>query len=259
MAAPKTYRAEALVLKNSPLGEAGLLVTLYSREWGKLRVAANGARRNKSKLVGHLEPLTVARLSLAQGRTLDTVTQAEVVGMFPTLRADLTAMTKGLFVTELVDGFGSEANPNFQLYDLATQTLSAIDRNPSKDLNLRYFELHLLRVSGFMPELFACVECRRPLEPDRHRFSVDSGGALCPDCSPADAQIRPLSLRALKVLRLLHRCRLDDLPDLPTSPALFREVTALLGASTQYWLGKEIRSNSFLKLLERNANAGVTY
>ncbi len=258
MPVPRTYRAEALVLKNSPMGEAGLLVTLYSREWGKLRVVANGARRTKSKLVGHLEPLTIARLSLARGRTLDTIAQAEVAGTFPSIRSDLATMTKGLFVTEMVDGFGSEDNANPPLYDLATETLRAIDREPSKDLNLRYFELHLLRVSGFMPELFACVECRRPLEPDRHRFSVDSGGTLCPDCSPVGVQIRPLSLRALKVLRLLHRCRLDDLPDLQTSPALFREVTAVLGASTQFWLGKEIRSNSFLKLLERSHNAGVT-
>ena len=257
MPAPRTYRAEALVLKNAPFGEAGLMVTLHSREWGKLRVVANGARKANSRLVGHLEPLTLTRLLLARGRTLDTVVQAEVAGTFPNLRAGLAAMTRAQFVTELVDGFGSEDSPNEPLYELAVDTLSVLERDPNRDLTLRHFELHLLQVSGFMPELFHCVECRRSIEPDRHRYSVDSGGTLCLDCRPAGAQVSPLSLRALKVLRFLHRSRVDELPDLQTSPAVSREVTALLSASTQHWLGREIRSNSFLKVLERSGEAGV--
>ena len=257
MPVPRTYRAEALVLKNAPFGEAGLMVTLYSREQGKLRVVANGARKANSRLVGHLEPLTLTRLLLARGRTLDTVVQAEVAVTFPVLRAGLAAMTRAQFVTELVDGFGSEDSPNQPLYELAVDTLSVLESDPARDLTLRHFELHLLQVSGFMPELFYCVECRRSIEPDRHRYSVDSGGTLCQECSLPGSQVLPLSLRALKVLRLLHRSPIGELPDLYLPPALLRELTALLAATTHYWLGREIRSNSFLKALERSGEAGV--
>ena len=195
MPPPRTYRAESLVLKNNSFGEADLLVTVYSREWGKLRAVAKGAKRTTSKLVGHLEPLTVVKLALTRGRNLDTVNQGEVAENFGALKGDLASLTKGLYVAELVDGFGSEAHPNPPLYRLAVDTLAALEKAPHQDLLLRRFELYLLAVSGFMPELYHCVECRTALEPGRHRFSPDSGGALCPACHPPDVQVRPMSLR----------------------------------------------------------------
>jgi len=250
MPVPKTYRAEGLVVKNIPFGEAGLLVTLYSRESGKLKAVAKGARRSNSKMVGHFEPLTVAKLSLARGRGLDIVNQVEVTENFSLLKNDLTSLARGLYVVELVDGFGSEANPNQRLYDLAVETLEAIQQHPSWELILRRFELHLMRVSGFMPELFCCVDCRKPLEPEQHRFSPDAGGTLCLDCIPYGVQIRSLSLRALKVLRLLHRSRIADLPQLQAHESLEQEVKSLLSTTLSYWMDKEIRTNSFLNHLE---------
>jgi DNA repair protein RecO (recombination protein O) len=250
MPPPKTYRAEGLVLKNISFGEADLLVTLYSRESGKLRALAKGARRSSSKMVGHFEPLTVTRLSLVRGRSLDILNQVEVTENFSRLKGDLTTLARGLYVAELIDGFGSEGVSNRQLYDLAIETLAAIQHHPSRELVLRHFELHLMRVTGFMPELFHCVECRVPLEPERHRFSLDAGGTLCLDCTPAGVQIRSLSLRALKVLRMLRGSRLVDLPQLQPHPPLEQEVKSLLSTAIGYWMDREIRTNSFLNHLE---------
>ena len=258
MPPPKTYRADGLVLKNIPFGEADLLVTLYSRESGKVKAVAKGARRSNSKIVGHFEPLTVAKLSLARGRSLDIVNQVEVTENFSSLKSNLTTLTRGLYVAELMDGFGSEANSNYQLYDLAIETLGAIQQHPAWELVLRRFELHLMRVAGFMPELFHCVDCRKPLEPEQHRFSPDAGGTLCLDCTPYGVQIRSLSLRALKVLRLLHRSRIADLPQLQAHETLEQEVKSILGTSIGYWMDKEIRTNSFLNHLERWPKAEVS-
>ena len=139
MAPPRTYRCEALTLKNTPLGESDLLVTLYTREHGKLRAVAKGARKSASKLVGHLEPLTVVRLSMAQGRSLDIVTQAQVLDSFPALKSNLTAITEGLYVAELTDGFGPEANANFELYQLAIDVLQVLASDKRSEMTLRYF------------------------------------------------------------------------------------------------------------------------
>jgi DNA repair protein RecO (recombination protein O) len=258
MPLPKTYRAEGLVLKNIPFGEADLLVTLYTREIGKVRAVAKGARRSNSKLVGHFEPLTAIRLSLARGRNLDIITQVEVSDNFAFLKSDLPTLAKGLYVAELVDGFGPESTANSSMYDLAVETLRAVSQNPTWDLALRYFELHLLRVSGFMPELFQCVECRTPLAPDSHRFSPNAGGTLCLGCAPPGVQVRPLSLRALKVLRLLHHSRVAELPHLQIDGALGQELKSLLSSTIAYWLDKEIRSNSFLDHLEHWPQAEVS-
>jgi DNA repair protein RecO (recombination protein O) len=258
MPVPKTYRAEGLVLKNIPFGEADLLVTLYTRDAGKVRALAKGARRSSSKLVGHFEPLTAIRLSLARGRNLDIITQVEVSDNFAPLKSDLTTLAKGLYVAELVDGFGPESTANSSMYDLAIETLRAVSQDPTWDLALRYFELHLLRVSGFMPELFQCVECRTPLTPDSHHFSPDAGGTLCLDCTPPGIQLRPLSLRALKVLRLLHHSRVAELPRLQINEALGLELRSLLNSTIDYWLDKEIRSNSFIDHLEHWPKAEVS-
>lgn len=257
MAPPRSYRCEALTLKKTPMGEADLMVTIFSREWGKLRVMAKGARRSTSKLVGHLEPLTRVKLSLAQGRSMDLITQAQMMGNFDRLKNGLAAITKGLYVAELLDGFGSEANPNQPLYHLAVETLEYIGQNPGSEWPLRFFELQLLRVSGLMPELYRCVECRRPLSAGEHRFSPSLGGVLCLACRPVEANVRPLSLRALKVLRLLHRGPLPEVIPLRVAGDLERELKSLLTITVRYWLDREIRSNSLLEQLYQESKSGV--
>ena len=257
MAPPRTYRCEALTLKNTPLGESDLLVTLYTREHGKLRAVAKGARKSASKLVGHLEPLTVVRLSMAQGRSLDIVTQAQVLDSFPALKSNLTAITEGLYVAELTDGFGPEANANFELYQLAIDVLQVLANDKRSEMVLRYFELHLLRVTGLLPELHVCVECREELVPDQHRFSPNLGGVLCLQCSPTDGHIRPLSLRALKVLRMIRRSNIGEAAGFTLDGSLLSELKSLLSTTVGYWLGKEIRSNSFLERLHNETPPGV--
>ena len=249
MAPPKTYRCEAIILGYTPLGEADLLVTMFTRDQGKVRAVGKGARRSTSKLVGHLEPLTVVKMSMAHGRSMDIISQAEVINSFSVLKEDLTAITKGQYLAEIVDGFGAEASPNPSLFQLMIDTLRVVEADPESEMALRYFEFHLLQVSGLMPELYHCVECRKELEPDAHRFSPNVGGTLCLDCSPEDAHLRPLSLRALNVLRLLDRSQLAEACKLSIDDSLSAELRSLLSTTVSYWLGKEIRSNSFLERL----------
>ena len=253
MAPPRTYRCEAIILSYTPLGEADLLVTMFTREQGKVRAVGKGARRSTSKLVGHLEPLTVVRMSMAHGRSMDIISQAEVVQSFAGLKEDLTAITKGLYLAELVDGFGSEASANPDLFQLTLDSLRAVQADPSSDMPLRSFEFHLLQVSGLMPELYHCVECRQELEPGAHRFSPNVGGTLCPDCNPDDAHLRPLSLRALKVLRLFDRSSITEACKLSVDGSLAEELKSLLSTTVGYWLGKEIRSDSFLECLHKES------
>ena len=206
MPRPRSYRSEVVVLKSAPIGEAGLIVTLYSRDAGKLRAVARGARKPSGKMVGHLEPLNKVELAVVRSRSggLDTITQAQIVELFTSLKGNLEGISRGIYVAELVDGFGAEGSPNGELYSLLVDTLRFLDDLGNGELALRYFELQLLKCSGFMPELYRCVECRKELSPGNHLFSPEAGGTLCPDCTPA-ARIMRLSVQALKVMRFLDR------------------------------------------------------
>ena len=254
MTQPRTYRAIGLTLRKVPVGEADLISSLYTREHGKLDVLARGARRLTSKLMGHFEPLTLVRLSVVRGRTLDTVAEAEVVDAFRNVKSDYASVARGLHVAELIDGFSVSSAANPQVLDLALQTLRVIGDQPavgnsdlSSDLPLRHFDLQILQLSGFMPELYQCVECGDELEPERHRYAAGAGGALCSDCVPPDMLVRPLSLNALKVMRLLHRTEsVDRLPHLNMPAAVHAEVTALCTETVQYWLDRQLRSQSFM-------------
>lgn len=249
MTSTRTYRALGVTLRRSSVREADLLSVIYTREHGKLELLARGAQRLTSKLMGHLEPLTLVRVSIARGRSMDQVTEAEVVNAFPAVKNGYENSARGLYVAELVDGFSALAAANAVLFNLTVQTLDALGKAGNSHLALRYFDLHLLRLSGFMPELYNCVECGAELEPDRHRFAVGAGGALCADCAPSDVFVRPLSLQALKLLRLLHRTEsVGALPALTISPPLEREVRDTLSATLQYWLDRRVRSQEFLEI-----------
>ena len=104
MSRPRTYRTEALVLRQSPLGEADLLLSLFTPHRGKVRATARGVRRLTSRMVGHLEPLTRVDLFLSKGRSLDTISQAQVLDSFQALKTDLETISHGIYVAELVDG-----------------------------------------------------------------------------------------------------------------------------------------------------------
>ena len=259
MTRPRSYRTEALVLKSTPLGEAGLIVTLYSRDEGEIRAAVRGIRRPTSKLVGHLEPLTRVELALARPRLegIDTITQVEILEGFGALKGCLEALSRGLYLAELVDRFGTEGSANPELYSLLVQALRTLEESWDSGLNLRYFELHLLKVSGFMPELYRCVECRDELSPGQHLFSPDSGGALCLNCTPAGVRIMSLSINALKVLRFLDRAQLQELLSLRMDGALKGELEALLGAAVNHWLDREIQSKDFMEHVQRFQVIGI--
>ena len=259
MAKPRTYRREAVVLKSTPSVGSDLIVTVYTKEEGKLRGVVRGVRKPTSRMVGHLEPLNRVELALASsGRGgLDTVTQAQMLEGFPGVKANLEALARGIYVAELVDGFGVESGPNTRLYSLLVDTLHFLDESPQVDLGLRYFELSLLECSGFMPELYACVQCRTEIIPGEHSFSPEVGGILCSECRPPGIRIMGLSVQAVKVLRFLSRASLPELSSLVIHKNLHTELENLLSVSLRYWLDREIRSKTFMRHLENFRDTGL--
>lgn len=242
------------MLRNAPLGEADLLVSLLTPYHGKVRATARGARKPTSRMVGHMEPLTRLDAVLAEGRSLDTISQAQVLDAFRDLKMDLDATSRGLYVAELLDGFAMEGSGNPGLFTLACQVLhllAAPDTGP--DLLLRYFELHLLKLSGFMPELYACVECRTIPAPGSHHYSPDGGGLICAGCKPSDLRVMPLSVEALELLRFLDGSRPEHAARLSVTSELSGDLKALLAATVRYWLDRDVRSARFVGMVDIHA------
>ncbi|MDR7433726.1 MAG: DNA repair protein RecO [Armatimonadota bacterium] len=178
------YRAEGIVLRRVALGEADRLVTLYTREHGKLYAVARGARKPTSRLGGRVEPYTHLRALLASGRSLDILTQVEVVEPFGALRTDLQRMAYAAYAVELVDKATATREPHAQLFHLLIDTLRGMCNGDPEVAALR-FSLRLLILQGYRPSLDRCVGCGRSLGPFP-RFSTSLGGVLCRRCGDQD-------------------------------------------------------------------------
>ena len=255
MPRPRVYKTQAIVLRQRKLGEADKIVTLYCSHLGKLDAVAKGVRRTKSRLAGHLEPLTLGAYLIAEGRELDIVTQAETVEAFPALRADLDRLSRGLYCAELVDRLTPERSEGNPVFRLLGETLSLLDREQELDLALRRFDLRLLDELGYRPALERCAVCDRRLEPAANFWSADAGGVVCGACASEGLVAEPLSLNALKVLRLLQRASFAEASRVRLSADLASEVEARLAVYFRHILEREVRSARFVETL-RHAPAG---
>lgn len=257
MPAPRVYKTEAIVLRQRPLGDADRIVSLYTPLAGRIEAVAKGVRRPKSRIGGHVEPLAHCSLMLARGRSLDVVTQAQTIEGFGTLRDDLGLLAAGLYLAEMVDRFtevGPGHDPDGRAYALLLWALRALDRGDDAALVCRFFEMRLLDALGYRPQLSECIACDRPLAQRDQYFAPHSGGALCHDCTAAEAgPVRPLSLRALKVLRLLQSKPYPEAARVRMPGELASELEAHLRDLVHAALDRDVRSEAFLDHLRRTS------
>ena len=254
----RLYRTDAIVLRRGDFGEADRLVTVYTPHLGKLRLLAKGVRRPVSKMAGHLELFTHARLLVAKGRSLDLVTQSETIDTFLPLREDLLRTTYAHYVVELLDRLTPEHMEDYPLFASLITALRRLAEDRQPEVAVRFYETSLLDHLGYRPQLQNCAQCRREIEPVTNRFSARVGGVLCPACGAADTTTSPLSVNALKVLRLLQSGNYQLASQLRLDEPLRREIEGHLGAALRHLLEREVNSAAFLNRLRSEDAARVS-
>lgn len=249
-AAPHSYRVEAVVLRHSDWGEADRILTLFTLQNGKIRAIAKGARKVKSRKAGHLEPVTRVSLQLAKSRDLDIITQAETIEPYLEIKEDLLRFGTASHVIELVDRFSREEGENRALYQLLVDTLRRIQLEEDLFIATRFFELRLLELAGYRPELFYCVNCGKVVQAEDQFFSLEKGGVLCPSCGRNDPESRVVSLNALRYLRHLQRSNYLEATRAAPAEAVRHEMESLLAADLEHFLGSRLRSREFLQKIK---------
>jgi len=250
MTKPRTYQTEAIIIKKIKLGEADRILTLYTPQLGKIRAVAKGVRRPRSKLAGHLELLTHSQVSLARGRNLDTVIGSQTINSFLPLKSDLKLTACALYAAELVDQFTADHIENHPLFQLLLNTLERLCQDGDNELTIRYFELHLLDKVGYRPQLQQCVSCRQLLKAAANAFCPSAGGMLCPSCCLSQPLTYPVSVNALKVLRLLQSSDYSTVAKLEMNQELSGELEAVIRNYLKYLLEGEIKSAAWLDALK---------
>lgn len=247
----RTQRIEAIILKHSDFGEADRLLTLFSREEGKLRALAKGARKPGSRKGGHLEPFSRANLLLGKGRDLAVVEQAEAIELNSALSQDLVALGYASYVVELLDKFSADHDENRGVYRLLRDTLARLASGEEMQLAVRFYEIKLLEQVGFRPELQHCLNCGKKIQPEDQYFSFEQGGVLCPDCGPQNRAAQRISLPALKLLRHLQRSEYAEAQRAKPEPHVQLELESLMNLYVTYLLERNLNTPRFLRRVRR--------
>ena len=212
----RLYRIEAIVMHRSDVGEADRLLTVLSRERGKLRLNAKGARKVGSRKSGHVELFVRSRMLIAKGRgEIDIVSQVETIDAYRGLREDLTRSTYAHYAVELIDAFAEEGSEQPELFDLLAEGLKWIETTNNLPLTARYFELQLLTLAGFQPQVFFCAGQGRTVARNCARMNSTAGvrppAACCVPHAHAPGSIRCLAAIAQRpqgaAPRAPHRLR----------------------------------------------------
>jgi DNA repair protein RecO (recombination protein O) len=251
----RLYRTPAIVLKRMDLGEADRILTLYTREHGKLRAVAKGVRKATSRSAGHLEPFTLSDVLLAVGRELDVVSQAETRNAFRDVREDLVLTTHAYYLTELTDLLTVDRMENRAVFDALVDGFCALVERQDARLVVISFQLRVLEALGYRPELRECVSCRARIEPAANQFSALLGGVLCPTCGPRELSGRPIGTQALKLLRYLQQT--GGFQRLSVPGVVSREAEVLLRDYAEQIVERHLRSPALIARVQQASQLGL--
>jgi DNA repair protein RecO (recombination protein O) len=235
------YRDDGIVLRTQKLGEADRIITVLGRHTGRVRAVAKGVRRTKSRFGARLEPFTHVDLMLHPGRSLDVITQAEVIRPYgDPLAGDYPRYTAGVAMLETAERFTPvEKEPALrQLLLLIGGLRALVDREHDPRLVLDAFLLRSLAVAGYAPALEECARCGASGATRLPAFAVPAGGLVCASCRPPGAA-SPAPATVALMLALLR----GDWDGADRSERRHQvECSGLVAAYLQWHLEHSIRS-----------------
>ena len=254
MPQPRTYRTHALILRHRDFGEADRLITVLTPQHGKFDVLAKGVRKPTSTKTGHLELYTHSELLIARGSSLDLVTQAQLLNPYLALHEDLLRGAYASYCVELLDRFTTveEDARHDALFELLDATFERLCHDPDVMRVARYYEMQLLDLVGFRPQLQTCVVTQAPIEPRDQYFSFAEGGVVSPEGAAHLSGLVALPLVTLKLMRHFQRTRdYRRLTDLHITPQEHSDFERVMLGFIRHTLEARLRSIDFIRLIQR--------
>ncbi len=235
--------SEALILDVLDLHDRDRIVTFLTREHGKKKGVAKGARTKHSRFAGQLQPLAKVEITWfeQEGRDLGRLSSVEMVRPAHRLQADLEGLLLGSYLADHLLEMAQDNEPSDLFFRLLDATLEALLADVDRDLAARYFEVWMLRLAGVFPPPHECPACGRPLTGP---VVLPPAGEtlLCADCggeAPGGLAVRP---ETLELLRRIGRLSLPKAAEVPTAPAALRQLEEVAARIRRNFLQRELRS-----------------
>ena len=238
-----TYKARALVLRKTKLGETDTIVTLLAEDGRQLRAVAKGLRKPGGRFGARLEPYAVVDLMLHEGRTLDIVTEASTIASHAALREDYDRAAAAAVIADLLDKISVEGQPEEQLFALSIATLDVLDVAPTGALPALVvaFLLKALAMHGYRPEIDVCALCGAPAEGSAV-ISPSAGGVLCARCAVAQPGSLRFSPEGRAWLSRLMAARMAEVSTLDMPPAAVGDCFRVVRTFVAYHVPSRLRA-----------------
>ena len=246
-------KTDAIVIRVVEFSESSCVVTLFTRDFGKIAAMAKGARRPKSAFESAIDLLTTSRILFLHksSDSLDLLTEAKVQRRFRASDSSLPHLYAGYYVAELLASLTDLGDPHPDLYNLAQDTIRRLDDMQNPATVIARFELNALRFLGLLPTLDHCSSCGLEVSESRRiPFGQITGGILCQGCRRGQAQVVSVAWPVIVVMRQLAAEDVDlstDLPEILTT--VNGELRGLMNNYMSHLLGKCPRMVPFLGML----------
>lgn len=236
----ETYSTKAIILKRSLFREVDGKIILYSFNKGKMELVVRGVCKLKSKLAGHLEPISFVDVMVVRGKIYDYIGAVSVKNSFFYIKNDLEKIK---IVGRMIRIFNKivkekEEIDSEKLFLLLFEFLHKIDQKRFKIDNLEliyyFFVFKLLSILGYKPELYNCLICKNKIISNNNVFNLENGGLVCKSCNIFRAKNLQISDDCIKVLRLISNDKIEKILRIKCDDILSKEIISTVSSFLQY-------------------------
>jgi DNA repair protein RecO (recombination protein O) len=242
-------KCEGIVIRSTDYGESNKVVTLYTRELGKVGVMAKGAKKPNSRLSAITQLFTHGYFLVQKGSGLGSLQQGEMISSLRSIREDIFLTAYSSYVVELMDKSTEDQKVNPYLFELLYQTLNYINEGYDPDVLMNIFELKILNVLGLHPILNQCAVCGST--DGNFSFSIREGGFLCHRCLDKDPYHLKISSAAVKLLRIFYYFDLNRLGTISIKDETKDELRKIIWTYYEEYSGLHLKTKKFLNSIKQ--------
>lgn len=243
-------KIEGIVIRSIDYGESNKIITVYSRENGKIGMMARGAKKTNSRLSSISQLFTYGNYLYRSSRGLGTLSQGETIHSFRTLREDLFKTAYAAYIVELTDKLTEDLTPSASLFNLLYYSLKYINENYDEEVITFIYETKMLATAGITPRLDSCANCGNN-DTRFIGFSIKEGGFLCHHCLTIDPHYIPTSEATLKLLKLFLMMDIKRLGTISLKKKTRNEIKTVLNQYYDTYSGLHLKSKRFLAQLNK--------
>ncbi len=242
-------KCEGIVLRTTDYGETNKIVTLYTREWGKIGVMARGAKKPKSRLSAITQPFTYGFFLLQNGRGLGNMQQGEIITPLRAIKEDIFLTAYASYVVELTDKSTDEKKTNPFIFELLYQTLTYLNEGYDPEILKNIYEMKMLPVLGLYPILNQCAICGD--KEGQFSFSIREGGIICHRCLTKDPYHLKISSATIKLLRIFYFFDLNRLGNISVKAETKAELKKVIDTYYNEYSGLYLKTKKFIEQLDQ--------